>query len=71
MGGFNVEEARRRFAVPDGWEPVSVIALGYPGKAESLPDSLRERETAPRQRKPLKDFVFSDMWGPPRFDSGA
>jgi nitroreductase len=65
MGGFDVEAARTQFAVPEGWEPVSMIALGYPGKAESLPDSLRARETAPRQRKPLNEFVFSEKWGHP------
>jgi nitroreductase len=41
MAGFNVEAARERFAVPAGWEPVSVIALGYPGGS-----GLSEREVA-------------------------
>jgi nitroreductase len=63
MGGFNVELARERFAVPAGWEPVSVIAIGYPGEPESLPEHLRDRETAKRARKPLTDFVFSGTWG--------
>jgi len=65
MGGFNVEETRRRFHVPEAWEPVSVIALGYPGEAESLPAALRERENLPRKRKPLSEFVFSETWGHP------
>jgi nitroreductase len=63
MGGFNVEAARERFAVPQGWEPVSVIALGYPGDPDSLPDTMRQREIARRQRKPLETFVFSGAWG--------
>jgi nitroreductase len=41
MAGFNVEAARERFALPEGWEPVSVMALGYPGDTESLPEPLR------------------------------
>lgn len=65
MGGFNVEAARTRFGVPEGWEPVSVIALGYPGETESLPEQLREREKAQRRRKPLEEFVFSGTWGRP------
>jgi nitroreductase len=65
MGGFRVEAARERFGVREGWEPVSVIALGYPGKAESLPEPLREREMAPRRRKRLDEFVFSGTWGRP------
>ena len=65
MGGFDVEAARERFHVPAGWEPVCVIALGYAGKVEDLPEALRERELAQRQRKPLDEFVFSRTWGHP------
>jgi len=63
MAGFNADAARERFAVPAGWEPSSVIALGYPGHANSLPEKLKEREIAQRQRKPLDSFVFSGSWG--------
>lgn len=63
MAGFNAEAARERFAVPPGWEPASVIALGYPGHADSLPEKFREREIAQRKRKPLGNFVFSGAWG--------
>jgi len=65
MGGFHVGAARERFGIPDGWEPVSAIALGYPGDAESLAEPLRGRETAQRSRKPLEEFVFSGAWGRP------
>ncbi len=65
MAGFNVELARERFAVPDGWEPASIIALGYSGDPHSLTEKLREREIARRQRKPLGAFVFSGRWGHP------
>ena len=65
MAGFDVEAARQRFRVPAGWEPMSVMALGYPGEVESLPEALREREVEPRRRKPLDEFVFSGTWGHP------
>jgi nitroreductase len=65
MAGFNGEAARQVFAVPAGWEPVSVIAVGYPGDPGSLADPLREREVAQRRRKPLSNFVFSGTWGAP------
>jgi nitroreductase len=65
MGAFDVEAARKRFHVPAGWDPVSVIVLGYPGDADSLPEPYREREMAHRQRKPLEKFVFSETWGRP------
>jgi nitroreductase len=71
MAGFNAEAARERFAVPEGWEPVSVIALGYAGDPDSLTEKLRQREIAPRQRKPLETFVFSGAWGHPASIPGS
>jgi len=65
MAGFDAEAARQRFAVPAGWEPVSVIALGYPGDPDSLNETLRQRELAQRKRKPLPSLVFSGAWGNP------
>jgi len=70
MAGFNVEASREHFAVPDGWEPVSMIALGYPGDPESLTEKLREREIAQRRRKPLESFIFSGAWGHPASIAG-
>jgi hypothetical protein len=40
-----------------------VLALGYLGDPESLPEDLWTRETALRTRKPLEEFVFSGRWG--------
>jgi len=71
MGGFKADEAREKFNVPADWQPVSVIALGYPGEPESLAENLREREIAQRQRKPLDTFVFSDTWGHPASIAGS
>jgi nitroreductase len=65
MGAFDVEAARKLFHIPAGWEPISVIAMGYPGEAEALPEAYRERELAPRRRKPLEEFVFTGDWGNP------
>ncbi len=63
MAGFHVEKARTLFSIPEGWEPVAAIAVGYPGDPDSLPEKLRERELAPRSRKPLEQFVFTGRWG--------
>jgi nitroreductase len=63
MAGFDVDKARKVFAIPAEWEPVAVMAIGYPGEPESLPDRLRDRELAPRSRKPLSEFVMAGSWG--------
>jgi nitroreductase len=65
MAGFDVEKARNEFAIPADHEPATVIAVGYPGNPATLSDKLQKRELAPRQRKPLADFVFSGAWGQP------
>jgi hypothetical protein len=63
MAGFDVEKARGVFGIPRDWEPVAAIAIGYPGDAQSLPERLRDRELAPRTRKPLNEFVMAGGWG--------
>jgi nitroreductase len=63
MAGIDPEKARATFAIPEGYEAVAGIALGYPGDPASLPDPLRERELAPRERKPLSAFIFTGSWG--------
>jgi nitroreductase len=63
MAGILPDKARQLFSIPDGYEAVAGFALGYPGDPASLPDQLRQRELAPRIRKPLKSFVFAGRWG--------
>jgi len=58
MAGFDREQARHTFAIPEGFEPVTVLALGYLGDPEALPDDLRSAETTPRSRKPLSDLLL-------------
>jgi nitroreductase len=63
MAGFHQDKARELFAIPEGWEPVSAIAIGYPGDPQTLPEQLRKPEMAPRTRKPLSEFVMTGHWG--------
>ncbi|MGB2625769.1 MAG: nitroreductase family protein [Candidatus Acidiferrum sp.] len=65
MAGFDPQKAVELFHIPKGWEPIAAFVIGYPGDPKDLPEPLRERELAPRTRKPLKDFVMSDEWGKP------
>jgi nitroreductase len=63
MAGFDAEKAKQVFGIPEGWEPIAAIAMGYPGDPNSLPEKLRDRELAPRTRKPIRDFVMTGKWG--------
>jgi nitroreductase len=63
MGGINYQKVREVFEIPDEFEIISIIVGGFPGSHESLPENLRERESLPRQRKALKEFVFEGKFG--------
>jgi nitroreductase len=65
MAGFDPQKAIELFHIPAGWEPIAAFVIGYPGDPQSLPETLRQRELAPRSRKPLTDFVMSRTWGHP------
>jgi nitroreductase len=63
MAGFDHDKAKKVFEIPEDCEPIAAIAIGYPGDPNSLPEKLRDREVAPRTRKPLSEFVMSGRWG--------
>jgi len=63
MAGFDPEKARQAFGIPSGWEAIAAIAIGYPGDPASLPQPLKDREMAPRTRKPITEFVMAGHWG--------
>lgn len=63
MAGFDAEAVRRRYGVPEGVSPVVALAAGYPGDPATLSDELRQRELAPRQRRPQAEFVFGERFG--------
>jgi nitroreductase len=59
MGGFDTEKIKTNLNVPDTHDPVIVMAIGYPGQAEILPENLKIRELAPRERYIQKEFVMN------------
>jgi nitroreductase len=65
MAGFNADMAREVFGIPARHDPVTMIAIGYPGHPDSLPEDLRKKDVAPRQRKPIGEFVFRGRFGQP------
>ncbi|MDQ2769117.1 MAG: nitroreductase family protein [Bacteroidota bacterium] len=65
MAGFAPDKVRAAFSIPAEYEPVVVFTLGYPGDLDAMPDAAREREMAPRTRKPLAEFVFEGGWPTP------
>ena len=65
MIGILPDKARAVYAIPEGCEAWTGLAIGYRGEPARLPEPLRQRDLALRQRKPLREFVFSEKWGNP------
>ena len=65
MIGILPDKARELYQIPEHFEAWTALAIGYKADPSKLPDALRERDLAPRQRKPLNKFVFTGQWGHP------
>ena len=64
MAGIDPNKAREVFGIPEHFEAVAGIALGYPGDPMTLPEGrLRDNETGKRERKEASSFVFTGKWG--------
>jgi len=65
MIGILPDKAREVYQIPEHCEAWTAMAIGYKAEPAKLPDALKERDLAPRQRKPLSEFVFTGKWGQP------
>jgi nitroreductase len=64
MAGYDRDKARANFSIPDDYDIGAVWTIGYLGDPAALPEHLQKMETAPRERKPLAEFVF-EAWDSP------
>ncbi len=62
MAGFDPDKLIEAFSVPEEYEAITIIAVGYPGEVKFLSDSLKEMELSERKRKGLEEIVFSERW---------
>lgn len=63
MIGICPEQARELYQVPQGYEVLTGLAIGYLGDPKSLPEAMQQRDAARRPRKPVREFLFSGGWG--------
>lgn len=62
MGGFSKQNASQWLGIPEGYEPVTMIALGYKGELERIPESYRADENKPRVRLKTECIHFENQW---------
>ncbi len=63
MGGFYADKVREEFSIPEPFSPISIMAVGYQLPKNKIPEDIREREMAARNRKPLEECFFVGQWG--------
>jgi nitroreductase len=62
MGGYDRDAARALVAgAHAGIEPVTMMAVGYAGAGESLPEDVRSRDAAPRLRLPIDELLIAKI----------
>jgi len=62
MGGFDADKARTTFNVPERYQILAMVTVGYQAAVESLSGEVKERELAARSRKPLDELFFNGVW---------
>ncbi|MES1928753.1 nitroreductase [Salinisphaera dokdonensis CL-ES53] len=65
MIGLDPEAARTVFGVPEEAEVFTALAIGYREVSAHMNEALTERDTKPRARRPLDEFVFTEQFGTP------
>ena len=65
MGGFDAAKLRAEFAIPERYDLMAMIAVGYQVPEDRIPDELKEREYAPRTRRELAARFYAGEWEQP------
>ena len=63
MIGIQPAVARQAYNVPDDFEPLTALAIGYAAPPDTLSEKFQQRDQSPRTRKPHSQFVFGNNWG--------
>jgi hypothetical protein len=62
-GGFNLILVKEVFKIPDDYEVGIIIAIGYQGTNDNLPEKFQIKITKHRERKPLSQMAFLEDLG--------
>ncbi len=66
FGGFYEDKVKEEFNIPENFEPMAMIAIGYQAdNIDMLSEYNQKREKADRERVALKDNFFDSEWNNP------
>jgi nitroreductase len=63
--GIEKDKIRAAYGVPEEFDVLTGLAIGYQGDPDALPEELPGREKEPRQRKQLAEIAFTARFGTP------
>jgi len=64
MAGVELSKARQTYAIPEGFDPMTAIAIGYAADPETFEDQeLAQRDKGERTRMPFNEWVFGARFG--------
>jgi len=63
MGGFDGPRSREVLKIPEGFEPVVMVALGYPEEPLAISTTIPHVSRKKRTRRQIEEFVFTGHWG--------
>jgi nitroreductase len=62
MAGYSAPDVKAALDIPDDYDVITVVALGYEGSIDQLDDRTRAKDEAQRTRKPLSEIVARDTF---------
>ena len=65
MAGWKEAPLKAALSMPEEFRPISVVAVGYPGRPEELDEAARKKDAKPRTRTPAGEIAFRGRWGEP------
>lgn len=65
MGGFDADKARLAFNIPEQYNLMAMLTVGYAAEIAGLAGEILERETAQRGRRALGELFFEADWSKP------
>lgn len=54
IGGFDADQIKERFTIPEDFSPMAVMAVAYAASGDVKP---------PKKRKPLQENFYNGVWG--------
>lgn len=62
MAGFDPQQVRNSFSIPEEFEPITLLAMGEVGDLEEIPMEFWENERESSTRNKKEEFLFWENW---------